>query len=187
MEDPSWKYDVVPEIMDGKNIFDYIDKDILEKLEELEKEEEALDKARENLMEDDGEEMDPDMLVSLKEVKKKKALFKQEHKLKTSKRAYPKNKPLSEMKEKLEERGLETSKVEERVRNKRKGVKLSDLRREAEEMDLEESDDDMRDEEEEKQGNLDKALDKRKRSMSRSRSKGITVDKTEMEKVNNFQ
>jgi nucleolar GTP-binding protein len=32
--------------MDGKNIADYVDPDILEKLEELEREEEMLEKAR---------------------------------------------------------------------------------------------------------------------------------------------
>ena len=34
------KYDIIPEIINGKNISDYIDADIFEKLEQLEKEEE---------------------------------------------------------------------------------------------------------------------------------------------------
>ena len=38
-----WKYDVVPEIMDGKNIADFVDADILQRLQDLEKEEEELD------------------------------------------------------------------------------------------------------------------------------------------------
>ncbi|CAK5264054.1 unnamed protein product [Mycena citricolor] len=38
-----WKYDVIPEIMDGKNIADFIDPDIAEKLEALEREEERLE------------------------------------------------------------------------------------------------------------------------------------------------
>lgn len=38
-----WKNDVVPEIMDGKNIADFIDPDIAEKLEALEREEEILE------------------------------------------------------------------------------------------------------------------------------------------------
>ncbi|THH28782.1 hypothetical protein EUX98_g5405 [Antrodiella citrinella] len=42
LEDPEWKMDVIPEIMDGKNIADFIDPDILEKLEALEREEEKL-------------------------------------------------------------------------------------------------------------------------------------------------
>jgi nucleolar GTP-binding protein len=29
LSNPEWKYDEVPEIMDGKNIADYVDKDIL--------------------------------------------------------------------------------------------------------------------------------------------------------------
>jgi nucleolar GTP-binding protein len=45
LENPDWKYDAVPEIMDGKNIGDFVDKDILERLEEIEKEEEMLEKA----------------------------------------------------------------------------------------------------------------------------------------------
>ncbi|KAL1941919.1 hypothetical protein VTO73DRAFT_6449 [Trametes versicolor] len=38
-----WKSDIIPEIMDGKNIADFIDPDILEKLEALEREEEKLE------------------------------------------------------------------------------------------------------------------------------------------------
>ena len=38
-----WKSDIIPEIMDGKNIADFIDPDIAEKLEALEREEEMLE------------------------------------------------------------------------------------------------------------------------------------------------
>lgn len=38
-----WKGDIIPEIMDGKNIADFIDPDIAEKLEALEREEEILE------------------------------------------------------------------------------------------------------------------------------------------------
>ena len=39
------KYDIIPEIINGKNIADYIDEDIFEKLEQLEKEEELREAA----------------------------------------------------------------------------------------------------------------------------------------------
>ena len=42
MANPEWKMDRMPEIMDGKNIADFIDPDIAEKLEALEREEEKL-------------------------------------------------------------------------------------------------------------------------------------------------
>ena len=45
LKDPSWKYDIMPEVQDGKNVADFIDPDIVEKLEELEREEERLEAA----------------------------------------------------------------------------------------------------------------------------------------------
>ena len=42
LENPDWKYDIVPEIIDGKNIADFIDPDIMDRLEELEREEDVL-------------------------------------------------------------------------------------------------------------------------------------------------
>ncbi|KAJ7641327.1 P-loop containing nucleoside triphosphate hydrolase protein [Roridomyces roridus] len=43
LANPEWKMDIMPEIMDGKNIADFIDPDIAEKLEALEREEEKLE------------------------------------------------------------------------------------------------------------------------------------------------
>lgn len=45
LNDESWKHDAIPEIMDGKNIADFIDPDIEERLAHLEAEEEQLDAA----------------------------------------------------------------------------------------------------------------------------------------------
>ena len=43
MEDDSWKYDVGPEILNGRNVADFIDPEIDERLAELEREEEELE------------------------------------------------------------------------------------------------------------------------------------------------
>lgn len=43
LADVSWKYDVIPEFLNGKNVADFIDPDIIEKLDALEREEEALE------------------------------------------------------------------------------------------------------------------------------------------------
>ena len=42
LDNPAWKRDIMPEIIDGKNVLDYVDPDIKAKLEALEMEEEAL-------------------------------------------------------------------------------------------------------------------------------------------------
>jgi nucleolar GTP-binding protein len=47
LENDEWKWDVVPEIIDGKNVADYYDPEILARLVELEKEEDILRDAHE--------------------------------------------------------------------------------------------------------------------------------------------
>jgi nucleolar GTP-binding protein len=70
-----WKYDIIPEIMDGKNIADFIDPEIEEKLDALEREEERLiaegfyEEADE--MEDDEQTMITDAAAALKLKKNK--------------------------------------------------------------------------------------------------------------------
>lgn len=44
LENDEWKYDKIPHIVDGYNVADFIDPDIMKKLEELEAEEEAREK-----------------------------------------------------------------------------------------------------------------------------------------------
>lgn len=68
------KYDDVPEILEGKNVADYIDPDIMERLEELEREEEM----REAAGVYDSEPEDPEVLETRKilvAIRKKKISF----------------------------------------------------------------------------------------------------------------
>ncbi|KAI9442475.1 P-loop containing nucleoside triphosphate hydrolase protein [Lactarius indigo] len=58
LADDEWKNDIIPEIMDGKNIADFIDPDIAEKLEALEREEETLE--AEGFYDDRGDMFDSD-------------------------------------------------------------------------------------------------------------------------------
>ncbi|KAJ2453016.1 Nucleolar GTP-binding protein 1 [Coemansia sp. RSA 2336] len=60
LADDEWKYDNIPEIMDGKNVADFVDPDIEEKLAELEREDERL--AAEGLYESPDEEEDEEDL-----------------------------------------------------------------------------------------------------------------------------
>eukprot|EP00201_Polytomella_parva_P017223 CAMPEP_0175061054 /NCGR_PEP_ID=MMETSP0052_2-20121109/13375_1 /TAXON_ID=51329 ORGANISM="Polytomella parva, Strain SAG 63-3" /NCGR_SAMPLE_ID=MMETSP0052_2 /ASSEMBLY_ACC=CAM_ASM_000194 /LENGTH=691 /DNA_ID=CAMNT_0016326873 /DNA_START=32 /DNA_END=2107 /DNA_ORIENTATION=- len=50
LEDSEWKYDIIPEIMDGHNIIDFVDADIDAKLAELEREEDELEREHEAAM-----------------------------------------------------------------------------------------------------------------------------------------
>ncbi|MCH0628780.1 NOG1 family protein [Kocuria palustris] len=58
LDDDDWKNDVMPEIMDGKNVYDYLDPDIAAKLAALEEEEERLE--QEGFYDSDSEIEDDD-------------------------------------------------------------------------------------------------------------------------------
>lgn len=78
LANPEWKYDTIPEFMDGKNVADFIDPDIAEKLEALEREEEKLE--AEGFYASDDEEIidseEEEFLDAADQVKKRKAQIK---------------------------------------------------------------------------------------------------------------
>ncbi|KAG2674921.1 hypothetical protein I3843_13G141600 [Carya illinoinensis] len=80
-----WKEDVMPEIIDGHNVYDFIDPDILQRLEELEQEE-GLRQAEEadDDFEMDGKELTPEEQQALAEIRRKKSLLIQQHRVKKS-------------------------------------------------------------------------------------------------------
>ncbi|KAL6983620.1 hypothetical protein U1Q18_017002 [Sarracenia purpurea var. burkii] len=80
-----WKEDVLPEILDGHNVYDFVDPDILQRLEELEREEGLRqdEEANEDL-DVGGEELTPEEQEALAEIRKKKSLLIQQHRIKKS-------------------------------------------------------------------------------------------------------
>lgn len=77
------KYDIIPEIINGKNIADYIDPDIFEKLEQLEREEELREAA--GFYHSDSDELDAEEEEIRKqavEIRKQKKIRLQEHRMK---------------------------------------------------------------------------------------------------------
>ena len=83
LADDDWKYDVIPEIIDGKNIADYIDPDIEERLKELEEEEDLrLEELRELNSARDGEDtfkLNDNSKEALRQVKETVALMRVEN------------------------------------------------------------------------------------------------------------
>lgn len=108
----------------GKNVADYYDPDIEEKLKKLEEEEDKLLRMEfdeQELMDEDMEEAgitDQDLKNALKEVRSKKTLIKLDHKLKKNLRARSKNKSLKEMEDHLNSKGIEFNKESLRQRVK---------------------------------------------------------------------
>ncbi|XVF04712.1 hypothetical protein REPUB_Repub05bG0108700 [Reevesia pubescens] len=80
-----WKEDILPEILDGHNVYDFIDPDILLRLEELEQEEGLRQAEEEDTeFEMDGNELSPEEQEALTAIRKKKSLLIQQHRIKKS-------------------------------------------------------------------------------------------------------
>lgn len=118
LEDEAWKFDRWPEFYLGKNVMDYYDPDIEEKLKKLEEEEDKLLEMERNeneLMHDDDESENSDGITqddlkrSLKEVRSRKAIIKLQHKMKKNLRARSKNKKLEDFEEHLEKKGIDAN------------------------------------------------------------------------------
>ncbi|OVA00493.1 GTP binding domain [Macleaya cordata] len=86
LADDEWKEDIMPEILDGHNVYDFVDPDILQRLEELEREEGLRLEQEEDDgdFEMDGKELTPEEQKALAEIRKKKSLLIQEHRIKKS-------------------------------------------------------------------------------------------------------
>ena len=75
-----WTTDIIPMIMDGKNIADFVDPDIEAKVAALEREEEALEAELEaNGDGDDESDIDEDERALVKEIRKKKKVITLRH------------------------------------------------------------------------------------------------------------
>eukprot|EP00743_Colponemidia_sp_Colp-15_P002749 GILK01002976.1.p1 GENE.GILK01002976.1~~GILK01002976.1.p1 ORF type:complete len:630 (-),score=140.07 GILK01002976.1:137-2026(-) len=122
LSDEDWKYDVVPEIMDGKNIADFVDADILRKIEELEKEEAEFEAEMEKeMMEDGPDDIDQETRDKVQAVRDKKKMAIQQSRLKKSRNAQVvsgKRKKLSEVESHLQGMGIDPATIRSRSRSR---------------------------------------------------------------------
>ncbi|EIW83366.1 GTP binding protein 4 [Coniophora puteana RWD-64-598 SS2] len=119
LANPDWNHDIIPEIMDGKNVADFVDPDIAEKLEALEREEEKLQ--AEGFYEEEEDIFDSD--DEREEVAAREALKHKMHSqsIKKSKKNTPRLprtaglRTLSELSSELKKAGYDPSSIEDRA------------------------------------------------------------------------
>ena len=116
-----WKYDVIPEIQDGKNVADFIDPDIVARLEELEAEEERLEAAG-FYDDDDSDDSDNEAIrTSAAAIREKKAFIQMQNHAKNklqNRAVIPRTlqtRTLSEMSKKLTAAGYDPTNIEARA------------------------------------------------------------------------
>ncbi|KAG2016473.1 GTP binding protein 4 [Coprinopsis cinerea AmutBmut pab1-1] len=119
LANPEWKFDVMPEIMDGKNIADFIDPDIEEKLEALEREEERLQ--AEGFYDSEEEMFDSDDEREAAEAKSNlehKIISQSVKKAKKNQARLPRTaglRTLTELTDELTKAGYDPSRIQERA------------------------------------------------------------------------
>lgn len=178
-----WKFDVVPEIMDGKNVSDFIDPDIEARLDALEREEEALEAAAAQLAleEDEDSDLDDEQKEMLAQIRDKKKMQKTEATIKSSQngptlpRKY-KTRTMEGMAAHLDSMGVDSDKMRDRLRREARSRSRSrrnnDHNSDTEEEYDDESDDGMQDDDDERETRGRK----RTRSSSRTRASSTTRD-----------
>lgn len=78
LENPEWKFDIIPEIIDGKTIFDFVDPEIEKMLEELEREENERIQTLEDeeAMKSSESEIDEETMGIVNKIRKKRSMLK---------------------------------------------------------------------------------------------------------------
>ncbi|KAK1766730.1 nucleolar GTP-binding protein [Phialemonium atrogriseum] len=122
LKDPAWKYDKVPELLDGKNVYDYIDPDIDAKLQALEEEEERLEKEGFYDSEEDIDDSEEEILHKASLIREKQALIRNEARMRKSlknRAMIPRKfgkKTISQLDDHLDELGVDTTDIVRRAR-----------------------------------------------------------------------
>ncbi len=164
LKDDEWKFDAIPEIIDGKNVADYIDPDISKKLADLEMEEEQLIKELEaqRMGEEPESDLDSEEEAAVDAIRDRKAIIRKMSQVNRSE-----NKPVvprtmrgrtkdmhqsgdrtrDVIKAKMDKLGVDTSKMLERGRSmdRESGRKRGRSRVRRSDRDAEDSDDEMED------------------------------------------
>lgn len=136
LTEPEWKYDVMPEIMDGHNVLDFVDPDIEARLLELEQEEDELQAQHEAMLAgtmDDDEELTVEEAADLAAIQRRKKQIVAEHRLKknaaNNQAMLPgkvdggRQRTAANMKKKLGAMGIDTDAAIERLRSQSRGRK----------------------------------------------------------------
>jgi nucleolar GTP-binding protein len=125
LEDDEWKYDPIPEFMDGKNVMDFFDADIEERLRALEEEEATLEQQGAYAPEEDDEDdIDEEEMALFEAIKDKQAIARKASRVdkpNVPRKILSRNsRSEQDIKNQLEEVGLESEGVIEHTRGRKR-------------------------------------------------------------------
>lgn len=128
LADDEWNHDKIPEVWNGKNVYDFVDPDIEEKLNQLEEEEEKLQDDGFYESDDDVEDAeDAEIRMKAELIRERRTLIQNESKMRKSlknRAVIPrsaKSKTLSEMEAHLGSIGYDAAPISSRARSQSRG------------------------------------------------------------------
>ena len=122
LEDEDWKYDEAPEFFEGRNVADYIDPDIEQKILALEKEEAILEQIEPDHLPPKTDE-EKEIESEYKVVQGKKKVLKVKHRMKLHDCVHKKAQKIDGVKKEFAKKGMDPSTIESEVP---KRAKLTD-------------------------------------------------------------
>jgi nucleolar GTP-binding protein len=132
VDDDAWRHDKIPEVYDGKNVYDFIDPDIEAKLEQLEEEEEKLEAEGFYDSDEDVEDAhEADIRAKAEIIRERRQLIRNAAKMRKSlknRALIPRSAramKLSEMEEHLDSIGLDAAPLAARARSRSRGRSLA--------------------------------------------------------------
>lgn len=131
LEHDEWRFDTVPEFMDGKNVMDFFDADIEDRLNALDREEEELEANQAYAMDeedDDLEDIDEEEMAIYEAIKEKQSIArKQSHVTKQNlpQKILIKSRTEADVKQQLEQVGLESEGLIGHLRGRKRTRSLS--------------------------------------------------------------
>lgn len=124
LEDDEWRFDTIPEFMDGKNVTDFFDADIEDRLNALEAEEAELEAKHAYTVEDEDEsDIDEEDMLLYEAIKEKQVIARaQSHQTKTNvpKKFTLRGRGAEDIQEQLESVGLPSEGVIESTRGRKR-------------------------------------------------------------------
>ncbi len=132
LEDDAWKHDRMPEVLNGQNVYDFVDPDIEAKLAALEDEEERLE--ADGFYQTDDEELEDaeeaDVRAQAELIRQQRRMIRYEARSRKSLKNRPiiprsaKNRTVADMERHLDDLGLDASGPAARARSRSRGRRL---------------------------------------------------------------
>lgn len=123
LEEDEWRFDTIPEFMDGKNVMDYFDPEIEERLKALDDEEAELEARGAYELEEDIDEIDEEEMLLYETIKDKEAVARKDHHLKIGnvpRKISTRGRDSESIKQHLESVGLDSEGVIESTRGRKR-------------------------------------------------------------------